>query len=441
MRRLKLLLPIRAIAALTWVATLVLAFFGADAPSRPGRATSIGDADSMDAGTPIARGDDPYEAALEEEEPRHPEVVRLEALLCDRLASEVCAARRACGCRPNGEEGCEADERRACEAWLECAAYVSLDEAVAVDEVRLAACMQSIRADLASCDAWRLPPICHDLLVEPVSVGEPCAGDRAGCRGGQCDGEVCAALPGRGQRCEWACAPGLVCTDAMRCEPEATARTECGSAWDCPPRLACVEGVCARPGGVGARCEDADACARGMTCDEGRCRRADRCRFDEECGRLSRCAGDVVDRCVPAGVWPLASMGAECTMSSECGHDAVCVAGRCAGAPGVGQVCADGRCAAGAFCLRGRCVDRGPTRVGSPCELYAQDSCGPGLGCVWTTLTDGGAGGRCQRAAGLDAPCPTGACELGLRCGPVVDDGHCEPAFCGPDSIWACDQD
>jgi hypothetical protein len=178
-----------------------------------------------------------------------------------------------------------------------------------------------------------------------------------------------------------------------------------------------------------------------MTCDEGRCARADRCRFDEECGRLSRCGGHVTDRCVPAGEWPLTPIGGACSLSRDCGRGAICASGRCVGAAPVGQSCIDGRCASGAFCLRGRCVDRGRLRSGSACELYAEDSCGPGLACVWTTLGDGGTGGRCQPAGANDEPCPTGACELGLRCGPVVDDGRCEPVFCGPDSIWACDQD
>ena len=457
MRRLKLLGPI-GVTGLTSAAIFALAFFGSDGPSAIrssgshggdssatdagiGRARHLGEPDTVrdQAGLDEALLD---EAALDEEEPQHPEVLRLEALLCDRLAREVCAARGACSCRPaDDEEPCEDHERGACRSWLECAAFAAVDEAVVVDEARLAACLQSIRADLASCDAWRIPQVCHELLVEPVDVGEPCTGEREGCRGGHCGEDRCEALPGRGERCEWMCAPGLVCTDAMRCEREADARSECGSAWDCPPRLACVDGACARPRGVGARCTEEDACARGMRCEVERCVRAERCRADGGCGRLSRCAGPVVDRCVETGRWPLAAIGAECALSGECGRGAVCASGRCAGAPSAGQECVDGRCASDAFCLRGHCVGREAARSGSSCELYAQDSCGPGFACVWSTLTDGGAGGRCQPAAARDEPCPTGACELGLRCSPVVEDGRCEPIFCGPESIWTCDLD
>jgi hypothetical protein len=135
----------------------------------------------------------------------------------------------------------------------------------------------------------------------------------------------------------------------------------------------------------------------------------------------------------------------EC-MSQQCSgvNDELCLPGVCVGdtsstdaLPGLGEICANGLCAAGAFCDPTRFMCIRLRRAGEECMFFDLEECAYGYVCQYVS---GGGPPVCTEPAALGEPCGGGCRDIGAYCDtdtglctPYLLDGQpCEQATCSP---------
>ena len=132
------------------------------------------------------------------------------------------------------------------------------------------------------------------------------------------------------------------------------------NSWDCPPGSFAGEddwgnATCVAGGGDGFNCASDNQCASGCYCDDavGTCAEAGFCATDTDCGYGFEC--DCSSSCVPLGT-ETRTCGSSC-FETGCPFGTVCAAdGSCV--PEQPPACTDDTtCAAGCFCLDGRCEE------------------------------------------------------------------------------------
>jgi hypothetical protein len=171
----------------------------------------------------------------------------------------------------------------------------------------------------------------------PTEPGEPCWYGTSICGEGRyCDSEaeVCRQAAGPGESCFASeCAEGLVCYENKYCVEPAGVDERC-NVIACAEGLECLhlaEGMlCKPPPDEGEYCEG--TCAEGLGCDSD-------------------------NRCVRRG-----DVGAACSGAAGCLVELLCVEGTCEAAPGAGEACHEGNCAAGLECEDEVCVAE-PARI------------------------------------------------------------------------------
>jgi hypothetical protein len=308
---------------------------------------------------------------------------------------------------------------------------------------------------LAPCDEVACGPglVCVPLHTQSVCVTQGALADEALCsRGPECESGLC-----RGGRCSVACSGGAACPHDRVCRAYETldlCERPCADSRSCG-----VNGVCALvagrrqcvtrgPGGPGAACAAAAACASGV-CVDGGC--AGPCAVDGRCAAGEVCLVDLAGAtCRPAGPEPV---------GGACGADATCATGLCA-AGRCGSGCVAGGCPAGLrctafltgnFCFEGCAQDR-DCAEGAFCD----PSFSEGPTCFWRGRQVAGGGcdrhgacasGRCAggvcRAACASGVCPAGqlcrAFSTGAFCSPepLVEGAACAGAVCAEGLICA----
>ncbi len=148
------------------------------------------------------------------------------------------------------------------------------------------------------------------------------------------------------------CAAGTTCVLGLdfcgSCLPESTDGT-CDTERRCPDGGLCIEGACVTRLAAGDACTDADVCAVGLWCAEGRCRGptivavGDACDADLRCPYKATCSGG---KCVPLGL-----LGEPCTAGCASGF---CDAGTCVPLRAAGEPCG-----ASSQCVSTRCTEDG----------------------------------------------------------------------------------
>jgi len=222
------------------------------------------------------------------------------------------------------------------------------------------------------------------------------------------------------------CSPTTACTGGLSCItafPEGYCTSACGGGVACGPG-----GVCDPLVGGGlclAECAGAESCREGYQCWRGGCRPA--CALDVDCGGDARCTDG---RCA----------GPECVAPEDCGPGRTCAGGVCiepeldAGMPDGGGMTPDGApCASDAACASGICL---PPERGGICTRACTDAtscfdavtfvsaCAPVIrGGSQATLCvpfdpDGLPG---SAPCGSDTQCASGVCAGGL-CSEACDD-------------------
>lgn len=137
----------------------------------------------------------------------------------------------------------------------------------------------------------------------------------------------------------------------------ATVPFACEEDGDCiGQHVRCVERVCARFGT--GRCEAAQGCGEGLSCDDGVCRR--HCAASSDCpGADSRCVAGI---CMQTLTEPFRGVG-QCDVDSDCEGEGV----RCLGGPQMG-VCEDGR----RVCVSDdECAVEGDPNIDARCRVCA----------------------------------------------------------------------
>lgn len=172
---------------------------------------------------------------------------------------------------------------------------------------------------------------------------------------------------------------------------------------------------------------------RGQVALGGGCVMSEECAGEAFCApTCTGCAG-VCTTLVPEG-------GAGCRRDAECAPSLACLASGCVSLPAVGFACAvrEGRrCASGARCEAGMCVDisDAPGVLNSACG-FGQAPCGSGLYCSERCIPERRAGEPCVNgfggAGGL-------GCASGLWCTPISECGAAlrEGDACMPTAVGA----
>ena len=233
--------------------------------------------------------------------------------------------------------------------------------------------------------------------------------------------------------------------------PESQA-TVCASRADCPEKLGCVDGICAKCArdrdclgtewchplehlcapAQGGECQQNANCAFGSFCVRGTCRTVSEVTL---CSQPGDCL--LGERCDPVNLVCLPDAG--CNRDADCALSEVCdpAAQRCL--PACSSESAEALCGAGMRCdPTGHCV-----------ECYQDDQCGAGLGCDPVTLRCAGQNScttdrdcpveqicnpqthQCTPRAG---PCLSSAdCPPGATCHPEL--GQCRVSLCPPDAL------
>ncbi len=199
-----------------------------------------------------------------------------------------------------------------------------------IDMAQLNACAQAVTDQ--TCNTWFAgdPDVC---LVRPGQRpdGVTCADD-AQCSSIRCDNKqggcgVCRPRL-RGPPPGMACRSGLCdynvpCVNDV-CAKRAGVGARCADSVECGDRLRCQGGRCGPPSGRNATCVSADStCGFGLTCRAGVCVAADgiTCANNADCKTDQVCKASI-SRCQPGG------LDASCSTDDDCAVG-VCNAGRC----------------------------------------------------------------------------------------------------------------
>jgi len=210
-------------------------------------------------------------------------------------------------------------------------------------------------------------------------------------------------------------AASLEPADVDKCS-EAMTRDLQGCGWvgpDSPPLPAVCEGIIRGQTGERELCRSSLECSEGLTCQGLTTTRTGKCfppkRSGIVCGgsvdtlaALTRqhqvsvthpeCAG-YCTRPVCVDVIPL---GGACKIDDECGVHRACLGGKCSDAslPAAGQPCSSGRCAAGARCVKDKCIPPGAEGEVCSSDLECRGACDKGES-AGAGATTGKCGKRC----------------------------------------------
>jgi hypothetical protein len=244
---------------------------------------------------------------------------------------------------------------------------------------RWGACVQELSS---ACDNGAMTTCLYNVLHGKLRDGQPCAdalecGSLAACF--SVDGDACNPICVRFAHENEAC--GLYCGEA----------TPCLDVGLCEWNAFCLGGTCVKERGVGQPCGGAD---------QERCASTLYCQMTSSAATTGVCASRTRD-------------GA-CNESQACPFDQVCVSGRCAPRPGLGQPCApdpEGGCAFWTACDHAsqKCVPAG--RIGQPCA-GSPNTPFPPLYCSEGTCQEG----VCVALPSEGQACINGFCKDGLAC-------------------------
>ena len=321
----------------------------------------------------------------------------------------------------------------------------------------------------------------------PCGKPEDCPAAKAPCTIATCTGGVCGT----------AAAPdGASCSDANPCtEADSCTSGTCGSgkAKVCDDSNACTadacdatNGVCASTPTIGA-CDDGNACTAGDACKQGTCLgdTAVKCDDGNPCtdngcdvakgctatDNTAPCGGD--DKCLSGGVCKAGKCGGTavvCDDSNPCTKDACNSSAGCTASPIGGVPCDDdSACTEGDLCADGKCA-AGKAKTCDDANPCTDDSCNPKVGCQTKNNTagcddgnkctgsdtqkDACGGGKCAGGPFIKCddgnPCTDDACDSKLGCsavantqpctvGTACEQGACKDTKCVSTGQKACD--
>lgn len=349
---------------------------------------------------------------------------------CETYWTYRCEQITKCSCGVEDVQTCVSGSVAICKSEVLEALSDNGDLEVEVNPSALEECQEQLNQTTLCSPLAEIPAACVRI---PRVKGECVDGFGCGADGFCVDGECVAPLP-EGADCRKAlCATGLRC-DGTCVRPRQEGEM-CAQDSGCAIGLACFNGACRPPYIESASCNETMPCGPGLTCVDGICETpVDPCdpTDDYSCGVFAACRELSTRECRA-----VASPGASCTESPQCGDGYWCDNGRCEQAAAATEPCSDGVwCEAGLACqfpdfVCGPIPDRGEACALS---LFGPNLCKAGLGCV---------NGVCQDMPGLDEPCTNdNRCSEPFGCSFERDGSFCKVRreageACENDSICA----
>ncbi len=275
--------------------------------------------------------------------------------------------------------------------------------------------------------------------VAPLKEGDSCQ------RAGQCDDAFACNL------------------DEKKCVKRVAQDQPCIAHPQCQKGLRCLglalKGSCVPKGKAGDKCENAQQCAEGLTCDtksttcKELAKKDESCLSGNDCDKGLGCDGQN-QVCVelPAegktclvGVKECAeglscystqkgqgvcqkptTEGTNCTKDTNCQSGLGCAAGKCTKLPTAGQKCLDGRLCQGSYCDFKTGLCNSYLASGSPCQ--STESCGPNQSCGPNNPQDPKSL-ACMPVPKAGETCLV-TCTDGLFCKRALQPGTCKPEVC-----------
>lgn len=311
---------------------------------------------------------------------------------CKTFWTFRCGQISQCSCGVEDLETCVAGSVALCKSQVLTSLAEQGEINVEVNESALQDCQANLALASDCNPLGEIPPSCARI---PRVTGE-CV-DGFGCdEDGYCvDGECVRPLP------EGAVCSRAPCQDGLRCDGVCVRASQEGDACEsdagCATGLACFNSTCRPPFIESASCDETMPCGPGLSCVSGICEPAiSPCdpSDDYSCGVFAACRELSTRECRA-----MASPGASCTESPQCGDGYWCDNGRCSVAAAQTEPCSDGVwCAAGLACQFPDFVCGPIPERGDACALtlYGPSLCKTGLGCV---------NGICADMPGEDEPC------------------------------------
>lgn len=379
----------------------------------------------------------------------------LREVLCDPVATALCASYATCGCDVLGAmdmTACVREQSANCGTSMDDIAYNVATGGMVIDETLLTACASELSSVVGLCanlDGSNAPS-CYLAFSSTLAIGSGCesGGLGNGCaRGaGYCDGTtgyICREAPSAGESCTSTCTGSSVCRSGV-CGDRIAAGSSCARSSECATGLVCATAHCVAPSAVGGSCDEARPCHVGLTCTGGTCVDSlPSCTDSSTCGPEASCRGADVYECHAIG-----GEGTPCSGSDACIEGTACnySTGVCVAAPGESESCESiSDCANGYYCdyASGSPTCRVLPGVGEECagggiiigfrpsptrpRPSRGSRCADGLGCFYSP---DGSPGLCQPLPSYGELCSGfGECADGLGC-VYPDDGSdatCQP--------------
>lgn len=235
------------------------------------------------------------------------------------------------------------------------------------------------------------------------------------CQSGRCDTGVCATPIPIGSACSFS----TPCVSNAYCSGTCMARKALGAMCsgftnECAEPNACINGVCAAPGGVGALCRSSFECRSDLSCDDvlRTCQNFRGVDAGQPCTDWavycndSSCIGAVVNPDGGVGTFGMCgtrSIGSGCSSHYQCPRASFCDATRHCAAANAGTGCSsDSNCRATDYCAATQtCAARFSS--GAECDSNVGSSCAEPTQRCFATPTDSIP--KCRPPGAAGAPC------------------------------------